>query len=420
MTEIRNIEIQQVNNAINFSNELIDEIKNHLQELLLFLNDFNEIYIKEEEKLPYHINLIDELHASENAHSRILGKLLQQQEPTNKRFEILDSFLKYIVEKYSTYEDFGKIKIYKPEITQEKRRIDLWIRDNDYAIIFENKVGWAGDQLSQLERYIDVTKEYNFKEEQIFVLYLPPTYEKEPDEQTWGKYYEQDIYNKRYLNLSFKDDILPWLKNDVLTSIRKSDYFLSSSIEQYIDHLEGMFSLREINKNMNMELQNFIKEKLGINEVDPEIALKIVTDKRAEMENAITQLEFIQEEIQTELNEKYFSKCHEELLNLNLTVFRKIDSYHDYYPSSVGVQLNNKLTAWLGKEDGIDGRLFCQVNYNDNNKKLPQKVKQKFEEVLRDEIRDEDKNGFQIWAFIEENDNALIYLKEFCEKMSEI
>lgn len=420
MTEIGNVEIQQMNNALNFSNELIDEIKNHLQELLLFLNEFNEIHRKEEEKLPYHINLIDELHANENAHSRILGKLLQQQEPINKRYEVLDSFLKYIIEKYSSHEDFGKIKIYKPEITQEKRRIDLWIRDNNYAIIFENKVGWAGDMLYQLERYIDITKEYNFKEEQIFVLYLPPTYEKEPDEQTWGKYYEQDIYKKRYLNLSFKDDILPWLKNDVLPSIRKSDYFLSSSIEQYIDHLEGMFSLREINNNMNMELQSFIKEKLGINEVEPEIALKIVSDKRQEMENAITQLEFIQEEIQTGLNEKYFSKCHEELLNLNLTVFRKIDSYLEYYPRSVGVQLNNKLTVWLGKEEGIDGALFCQVNFNDNNKKLPQKVKQKFEEVFRDENRDEDKNGFQIWAYIEENDNALIYLKEFCDKMSEI
>ena len=420
MTEVGNLAIQQMINAINFSNELIDEIKNHLQELLLFLNDFNEIYKKEEEKLPYHINLIDELHASENAHSRILVKLLQQQEPINKRFEILDSFLKYIVQKYSTYEDFGKIKIYKPEITQEKRRIDLWIRDNNYAIVFENKVGWAGDQMSQLERYIDVTKEYNFKEEQIFVLYLPPTYEKEPDEQTWGKYYGQEIYNKRYLNLSFKDDILPWLKNNVLPSIRKSDYFLSSSIEQYIDHLEGMFSLREINKNMNMELQNFIKAKLGINDVEPEIALKIVSDKREEMENAITQLEFIQEEIQTELNDKYFSKCHEELLNLNLTAFRKIDSYPNYYPRSVGAQLNNKLTVWLGKEEGIDAALFCQVNFNENNKKLPQKVKQKFDEVFIDENRDEDKNGFQIWAYIEKHDNALIYLKEFCEKMSEI
>ena len=41
---------------------------------------------------PYNINIIDELHADENAHSRILMKLLQFNE--DKSFPILDSFLK--------------------------------------------------------------------------------------------------------------------------------------------------------------------------------------------------------------------------------------------------------------------------------------------------------------------------------------
>ena len=86
MKEIGNIDFQQMNNAINFINELIDEDKSNMQKLFLFLNEFNEIFTKEEEKLPYHINLIDELHANENAHSRILGKLLQQQESINKRY----------------------------------------------------------------------------------------------------------------------------------------------------------------------------------------------------------------------------------------------------------------------------------------------------------------------------------------------
>jgi len=386
MKEIGNIDFQQMNNAINFINELIDEDKSNMQKLFLFLNEFNEIFTKEEEKLPYHINLIDELHANENAHSRILGKLLQQQESINKRYEILESFLKYIIENYSNYEDFGRIQINKPKITQEKRRIDLWIRDKDYAIILENKVGWAGDQQGQLERYIDVTKKDNYNEEQIYVIYLPPTYEKEPDKQTWGKYYEQDIYKNRYLNLSFKDDILPWLKNDVLSHVRKTDRFLSSSIEQYIDHLEGKFSLRAINNNMNMELQNFIKEKLGITEVEPEIALRIVTEKRQELENALTQIKSLQDEIHAEINENYFSKCHKELINSGLTALRKIESYPDYYPRSVGVKLTNNLTVWLGKEEGIDGELFCQINFIDNNKKLPQKVKQKFKEIFKMKI----------------------------------
>ncbi|MFZ4414299.1 MAG: PD-(D/E)XK nuclease family protein [Bacteroidales bacterium] len=311
------VQIKQMNIAINFNDELIDENKNHLIELLLFLDEFNQIYINEAEKLPYHINLIDELHANENAHSRILGKLLLQQEPINKRHEILESFLNYIIRKYSNKEDFSKIKINKPNITQEKRRIDLWIRDNNYAIIFENKVGWAGDQLYQLERYIDVTKEYNFKEEEIYILYLPPTYEKEPNKQSWGKYYEQDIYKKRYLNLSFKDDILDWLKKDVLQIVRKKDYFLSSSIEQYIDHLEGKFSLREINNKMNMELQNFIKEKLGINEYDkPEDATKILSEKEEELNNAISQIQQLKSKFQKQIVENHFVEW-EKLLEVD-------------------------------------------------------------------------------------------------------
>lgn len=413
------MELKQINKTINFSNQLIVMIKNHFQELLIFLNDFTEIYTKEVEKLPYHINFIDELHANENAHSRIFGKLLQQQEPINKRYEILELFINYIIENNSKLEDFTKIKINKPKITQEEKRIDLWIRDSDYAIIFENKIGWADDQFLQLERYIDTTKENNFREKQIYVLYLPPTYEKKPTKQTWGKYYEQDIYKKRYLNLTYKDDILPWLKKDVLPTIRKNERFLSSSIEQYIDHLEGKFNLRTINNNMNMELQNFIKEKLGINDVEPEIAFKVVSEKRIEMENLLTQFESIQEMLQAELDEKFFSRCYKELKESNLDAIRKIDNFSEFHPRSVGVKFPNKMTIWLGKEEGVDIKIFCQINFDEVSKKVPQKIRQKFEEVLREENIEEDKNGYQVWARIENGENALIYLKDFCEKMTE-
>lgn len=46
--------------------------------------------IKEEwlSKLPYHLNVIDELHINENAHSRILTKLLQYKSESG-RYEFL-------------------------------------------------------------------------------------------------------------------------------------------------------------------------------------------------------------------------------------------------------------------------------------------------------------------------------------------
>ena len=290
---------REFEDSLDFSNKLVNEIKNNFRELLKLLAGLKEIYDREEKKLPYHINLIDELHANENAHSRILAKLLQQQEPTSKRHEILESFIKFIIEKHYNKVDFHKIKIKSPLITQEKERIDLWIRDFDYAIVFENKVAWASDQPNQLERYIDVTKEYGFKnkEEQIYVLYLSPTYDKEPNQQTWGSYYNSDIYKNRYLKLSFKDDILQWLKNNVLPNVQIKDKYLSSAIEQYIDHLEGVFSLRAINNNMNMELQEFIKKELNLIGIETEKSIDIVLSKKQEMINAINQLDQLRKQI---------------------------------------------------------------------------------------------------------------------------
>lgn len=296
------IEQIEFNNALLTSDSLMEKSNNDIKDLYKFIKEFKDIYNKERKKLPYHINLIDELRADENAHSRILVKLLQQKEPINNKYEILESFIEFIIEKHIEKPDFQKIAIRKPQITQEIKRIDLWIKENNkYAIILENKVNNAVDQLTpkggQLQRYINITKEHKFNEEQIYVLYLPPTYEKEPDRRSWGSYFESGIYKNRYLCLSFKDDVLQWLKNRVLPNIRLKDKYLISSIEQYIDHLEGKFNLRTINNKMNMNLQDYVIEVLGLNGIEPENALKIILDKKVEMQNALNQI--------NELEQKY-------------------------------------------------------------------------------------------------------------------
>ena len=284
--------------AIDFSNQIVEEQLNNAEALYDFFDGFGEIYRREKKRLPYHINIIDELRANENAHSRILGMLLQHKEQDGLGYEILRSFIDYIVQKYKEKKAFREIDIASPAITVEKRRIDLWIREKGkYAIIIENKIYNAVDQTDgsvveggQLERYINTTKEYGYSEEDIYVLYLPPTYEKEPEPETWGKYHNKDIHKNRYLKLSFRDDILPWLKNAVLPNVRIKERFLMSSLEQYIDHLEGKFSLRTINNNMNMELQKFIKNKLEITNAKPQEALLRVIEKKEEVENALNQL----------------------------------------------------------------------------------------------------------------------------------
>lgn len=253
-----------------------------------------EFIAKKKKDLPYNINVIDELHANENAHSRILCKLLQYKDGFGK-YRILESLLFYISH-LEGKEEFANVIIKSPIITQEKDRIDLWIRDEEtgYAIILENKVKGAIDQDAQLARYIDNTIKKNFSKEKIFVVYLPSD-EHEPAPYSWmldGIDYRTS-FQSRYVNLSFKMHVLSWLKEIVLPNCIIKEELLISAVKQYIDHLEGLFLLRPSQKKMimNSELLKEIglKEDLGFAEQYKDFdkvlkrleeAKKILTDYR--------------------------------------------------------------------------------------------------------------------------------------------
>lgn len=208
------------------------------------------------EKLPYHLNIIEELHSNENAHSRILAKLLQYKNQYG--FVIYNSFLNFVVSQ-NQEKDFHKINIHNPCITQEEERIDVWIRDINYAIIIENKIFEAGDQNEQIKRYIDVTKQYGYDEKDIFVLYMP-SFTRESSKQTWGDY--KDTFKDRYAVISFNEDVLEWLRNHVLPNVTIKEVYLRSAIEQYIDYLEGYSSRRE--QDQKEELLSLILNKIGL------------------------------------------------------------------------------------------------------------------------------------------------------------
>jgi rubrerythrin len=163
-----------MNEANNMSeeNKIAQEVDN-VEKIFSFMSEFEGQYMKEADKLPYYINLLDELRADENAHSRILAKLLNQKTPCGK-FEILESFIKYIKEKAKEKTDkFEKIKINDPVITTQKGYIDLWIRDKEkYAIIVENKIHTEKDEEKQLSNYIEETMRNSFKKEQIWDMLI--------------------------------------------------------------------------------------------------------------------------------------------------------------------------------------------------------------------------------------------------------
>lgn len=231
-----------------------------LESAIKVANTIHELLIAAKRERPYNINVIDELHANENAHSRILRKVLQYQD-VEGRYRILESFVQYIARSVPT---FALINVLKPIITQEEKRIDLWVRDKNYAIILENKVQGAIDQDHQLKRYVETTRScpQGYKDNQIFVVYLPAD-NHEPSDNSWG-----DIkadFEDRYANISFKNDIIPWLKYDVLPQCTIREEMLVAAIKQYIDYLEGLFNLRSSQqKYYHMETE-WLK-KIGIAE----------------------------------------------------------------------------------------------------------------------------------------------------------
>ena len=358
-------------------------------------------------QLPYHLNVIDELHINENAHSRILTKLLQYESESGK-YDFLESLLTYIVAKRDCT-SFGKIKIEKPQITHEICRIDLWVRDKEYAIIFENKVYNARDREHQLSKYINQTKQYNYREEQIFVVYLS-SWGQEPDKQSWGKY--KNAFSGRYVNLSFRDDIIDWLKEQVIPNIRDKDFYLKSAVLQYIDCLEGIYKKRTIDKEMNMEIRKVIEERLKLDKcLDNSEKVRLLQSKIDDMDEILQQMETMQNEYRN----KIFASWREEAAN-RYPQYRHTSPEDDTH---VGVIMEiGGVEVWAYIFE--NSQLYCQVELAKDLPNRKRNIKKSWvylglEDLLPQEQAD------AIWKYFDYNDfegafNCFLQVVEKCKQ----
>lgn len=294
-----------VSKTISSSIELLLTIQSEMQQSYIRLLE-TATKVKNKKRvllaqLPYHINVIDELHINENAHSRILAKLLQFAD-SEGCYVFLESLLEYVKSGCQS-DEFKQIEIHSPRITQEKGRIDLWVRDykSKYALIFENKIYDANDQAQQLYRYIEKTRECGFKDSNIFIFYLTK-YGKKPTKQTWGNNKTFKVFQSRYMALSFRNDILYWLKTWVLPYIRHIDGYLQSAVTQYIDYLEGLFDIRQNYKSLYMNIQRIISDKLGLASVDDMI------ERYQKIEEAINDIETLKNSL-SQMKEDVFEEC---------------------------------------------------------------------------------------------------------------
>ena len=178
------------------------------EKLIRVAKELNELFRQKKAALPYSINVIRELHANENANSRILRGLLQYSR--DGHYPILQSFIKLL----NTLADCDiDISIQTPELTNEegneRGRIDLLIKTNKRFIPFEVKI-FAGDQYKQCVDYyeeIERRKKNRNLPEKTILYYLTPDGH---HPSVGSKVYLKE--NEQYKVISFEKDIVNWLE----------------------------------------------------------------------------------------------------------------------------------------------------------------------------------------------------------------
>ena len=223
-------------------------------DLLKLIDDFNERYKEEQEKAPYNLCLLDLCGANENAHTKILVQLLKYK--ADEKYPFLESLLERWFRNINLRFDCRKI-----EITFNKDFIDGLIKDDQKAIIIENKIHYAQDQEKQIERYVKRVQEYGIEIKNIYVVYLTRYGDKKVSEDSCSEKLKKELGG--FVESNYCYSILPWLKEDVLPNCKLKDDNLVSALKQYIDHLDGMFYQRSSN-GMEENLKNWLNEKLGL------------------------------------------------------------------------------------------------------------------------------------------------------------
>lgn len=371
-----------------------EEILHQYSELLKIGNILCRTYESEKLKLPYHLNIIDELHINENGHSRILMRLFCYRNEKGE-YEFLKSFIDYI--QSNTHSDeFKRIKIDNPTITQEEQRIDLWVRDKSYAIIFENKVYNASDQDAQLHRYIEKTKGKGYNTNNIFVIYLPQYYH-EPDEQSWGEY-KRD-FESRFVIIPFQDGIIKWLKEYVLPNIRYKDQYLFSAVTQYIDYLEGLFGIRTINNRLIMNLERLFEEQFELSKCSSDKKrMDVLIDKISDFQTITNQMRSLKNKYRQNIIDSWQDDIRNRYPMLQESTIK--DKY-------VGVDIN-----YYGKVIHVfvyaNSQLYCQVEY-DNNLPAKERLIANTPVMKLSDILTNNPNETQLWKYFNIDDVEGVY-----------
>lgn len=369
-----------------------------------YVEEFTKEIAKLESKLPYNVNVIDELHANENAHSRILIKLLQY--PRDGKLPILESFKSLINGRLSgSGQPLLPLDGPLPNISGQQENIDALIeetKEKSYAIIIENKICDATDQPEQIDRYVESVKNHGFKDNSIYVIYLTKDGSKEVTDYSFDASkkildYKDNNDMGRFIPLDYRNNILPWLEKEVLPHCMVKEEMLISALQQYIDYLKGSFDLRIGEMSMANEI---LDEMFGLKDSTLEEKVEKFNKLWVEYDkiyNFISRVKSYRDTIIEDLKNKFIEECKSTLqINedskkyyqswdylflsflSNKTIIKGNNSFFLYFEikgSPCGDSFDYHLTFSLGYDGNVDTSVKDKIEHefeNDINYRIQQ------------------------------------------------
>lgn len=111
--------------------------------------------------------------------------------------------------------------------------------------------------------------------------------------------------------MNYRDDILPWLEEQVLPECTVREELLVSAVRQYIDHLKGMFGMRLEELKVMDKMVIMVKNELGLD------SLEQVIETKRDLEHLNSSIELImKKEIET-IGNTYIRDVLKKLPDLN-------------------------------------------------------------------------------------------------------
>ena len=235
-------------------------------------------------------------------HSAFLAELLNPNGDHGLEDKFLKAFIEIVIGKKAILDfDTKSAKTYVEydigaisEDYKEGGRIDILIRDkNGKSIIIENKI-YAGDQPWQMYRYNRYAEKHSSIGNYI-LLYLTLDVH-QPSEESTGK---DPKFN--YFCISYKEDILNWLKQCVETAALHPA--IRETISQYITNLKQILNI--MSDGNNQSTINYLIDKSNI-----EATISILS-MTSEIGNNI-RLNFIKDKLKTIATKYHMEFCYEK------------------------------------------------------------------------------------------------------------